>query len=42
MLPSLAWSLPEWGALALLPVATALVTMVTARLTVLGTLARMP
>lgn len=42
MLPSLSWSLPEWGALALLPMATALVTMVTARLTVLGTLARMP
>lgn len=42
MLPGLSWSLPEWGTLALLPVATALVTMVTARLTVLGTLARMP
>jgi cell division transport system permease protein len=38
----LSLSLVEWGLLALLPVVTAAVAMITARLTVLGTLARMP
>jgi cell division transport system permease protein len=42
LLPDLSWSPLEWGLLASLPVVTALVTMATARFTVLGTLARMP
>ncbi len=40
--PVLSLSVAEWGLLALLPFATAVVAMVTARLTVLGTLTRMP
>ena len=40
-LPSLALQPWQWGTLALLPVATALIAMVTARVTVLRTLARM-
>jgi len=42
LLPSLSWLSPEWGMLLLLPLVTALVTMATARITVLGTLSRMP
>jgi len=42
LLAGLALSPVEWGLLALLPAVTALIAMVTARLTVLGTLARMP
>ena len=42
LLPVLLLSVPEWASLALLPIATAAVAMVTARMTVLGTLARMP
>ncbi len=41
-LPVLSLSLLEWGLLALLPLVTALVAMITARLTVISTLARMP
>ena len=37
-----AFSTPEWAILGLLPVATALAAMLTARLTVLGTLAKLP
>ena len=40
--PVLFLSLPEWALLALLPFVTAGIAMVTARMTVLGTLARMP
>jgi cell division transport system permease protein len=40
--PVLSLSVAEWSLLALLPFATAAVAMVTARLTVLGTLTRMP
>jgi len=40
--PVLSLSVAEWSLLALLPFATAAVAMVTARLTVLGTLDRMP
>ncbi len=42
LVPVLLLSVPEWASLALLPIATAAVAMVTARMTVLGTLARMP
>ncbi len=42
MLPDVLLSLPEWVLLALLPLATAGIAMITARMTVLGTLARMP
>lgn len=42
LLPELAFRTQEWGYFALLPVAAALVTMVTARVTVLRTLARLP
>lgn len=42
ILPVILISVPEWALLALLPFATAGVAMVTARMTVLGTLARMP
>jgi cell division transport system permease protein len=41
LLPGLALKVWQWGALALLPVVTALIAMVTARVTVLRTLARM-
>ena len=41
LLPGLALKAWQWGALALLPVAAALIAMVTARVTVLRTLARM-
>jgi cell division transport system permease protein len=41
LLPGLALKAWQWGALALLPVVTALIAMVTARVTVLRTLARM-
>ena len=41
-LPSLRLEPWQWGALLLLPLAAALLAMLTARLTVLGTLARMP
>jgi cell division transport system permease protein len=40
--PVLSLSLAEWSVLALLPFVTTAVAMVTARATVLGTLARMP
>ena len=40
--PVLSLSAAEWGLLVLLPIVTAAVAMVTARLTVLGTLTRMP
>lgn len=42
LVPVVLLSLPEWALLALLPFATAGIAMVTARMTVLGTLARMP
>lgn len=42
LLPNVLLSVPEWILLALLPLATAGVAMITARMTVLGTLARMP
>ena len=42
VLPDLALSLGSWSVLLLLPPATALVAMVTARITVLRSLARMP
>ena len=42
LLPVAMLSVPEWVLLALLPLATAGIAMVTARMTVLGTLARMP
>ena len=42
LLPELHLVVWQWGALALLPVAAALAAMVTARLTVLGALARLP
>jgi cell division transport system permease protein len=42
LLPDVLLSVPEWVLLALLPLATAGVAMITARMTVLGTLARMP
>lgn len=42
ILPTYSLSTPEWAILGLLPVATALAAMVTARLTVLGTLAKLP
>lgn len=42
LLPQVSLSPIEWGILMLMPVATALVAMITARLTVLGTLSRMP
>jgi cell division transport system permease protein len=42
VLPDLALSLGSWSLLLLLPPATALVAMLTARLTVLRSLARMP
>jgi cell division transport system permease protein len=41
-LPDLALSLSNWSLLLLLPPATALVAMLTARLTVLRSLSRMP
>ena len=41
LLPALVLKAWQWGVLALLPVATALIAMVTARVTVLRTLARM-
>ncbi len=42
LLPELTLSLIEWAALAMLPLAIALVAMLTARFTVLGNLGRMP
>jgi cell division transport system permease protein len=42
LVPVVLPSIPEWALLALLPFAAALVGMLTARFTVLGTLARMP
>ena len=42
LLPELSLRPHEWSLLVVLPVAAALVTMVTARITVLRTLARMP
>ncbi len=42
LLPEVSLSPVEWGILIFMPLATALVAMVTARLTVLGTLSRMP
>ena len=42
LLPEVSLSPLEWAILLFMPVATALVAMVTARLTVLGTLSRMP
>ena len=42
LLPEVSLSPVEWAILLFMPVATALVAMVTARLTVLGTLSRMP
>lgn len=42
ILPAYSLSTPEWAILGFLPVATALAAMVTARLTVLGTLAKLP
>ena len=42
LLPELTLSPMEWAALAALPLAIALVAMLTARLTVLGNLGRMP
>ena len=42
LLPNLSLSPLEWGLLVLVPVATTLVAMITARLTVLRTLARLP
>lgn len=41
-LPSLSLALADWAVLALLPVAAAFLAMVTARVTVLGALSRMP
>ena len=42
LLPELGWRPYEWSLFILLPVAAALVTMVTARVTVLRTLTRLP
>ena len=42
LVPDLALTLPQWAAFGLLPLLTAAVTMLTARLTVLRSLARLP